>query len=216
NCGNASKAPAEIAGKKIRCKQCQTVFVAEASAPKAAAAPAAKAVSVKPVGKPAAAAKAMPKTDEDEYSIAKNPYVMREENLAAGCPFCAFPLDPPDSRICLNCGYDMQKRKRHDSRQTYEHTFADYLVYHLPTIFCFFTICIVIVIDVLSIIFAEPIMEGSWFEEDPGKYLIKPGIIPVYVILLTGIFIVTPCVYKIYKRLRNFTPPEVIKRDTND
>ena len=36
NCGNASKAPADLVGKKIRCKQCQTVFVVQAADPKAA------------------------------------------------------------------------------------------------------------------------------------------------------------------------------------
>jgi len=226
-CGNASRVPAEAEGKKIRCKQCNAVFVVKsnpkpAATPAAAKPPAAKAPSPKapaanaPAAKPpvkAVQAKVVAKKVEDEYEAAKNPYIMREENLAARCPFCAMSLDPPDSRICLHCGYDMQKRKRVESKKTYEITAGDYFMYHLPTILCFIGFCILITIDVLSLIFAEDIMEGSWFEEEQGKYLVKPGIIPLYVTLISLIGIV-PCVKKIVTRLINFTPPEVIKRDT--
>lgn len=220
-CGNASRVPAEAEGKKIRCKQCNAVFVVKANAkpaptPVAAKppAPAAKPPAPKaPAAKPAAKAAPAKKVVEDEYTAAQTPYVMRDMNLAARCAFCAMPLDPPDSRICLHCGYDMQKRKRVDSKKTYEITAGDYFIYHLPTIFCFIGFCILVTIDVLSLIFAEDIMEGSWFEEEQGKYLVKPGIIPLYVTLISLIGIV-PCVKKIVSRLINFTPPEVIKRDT--
>ena len=221
-CGNASRVPADAVGKKIRCKQCQSVFVVQAATAKAPAAkaPAAKPPAAKaPVGASAAkpAAKPAPaKKDEDEYTTGKTPYVMRDMNLAARCPFCAMTLDPPDSRICLHCGYDMQKRKRVDSKKTYEITAADYFKYHLLTILCFIGFCILITIDVISLIFAEDLMEDSWFEgESKGTYIIKPGIVPLYVTLISLIGIV-PCVRTIIKRLINFTPPEVIKRDEED
>src|SRR5262249_54214419 len=143
---------------------------AKAPPPKA---PAANAPAAKPAVKTVSAKPVPAKKAEDEYEAAKNPYIMREENLAARCPFCAQTLDPPDSRICLHCGYDMQKRKRVESKKTYEITAGDYFMYHLPTILCFIGFCILITIDVLSLIFAEDIMEGSWFEEEQGKYLIK-------------------------------------------
>src|SRR5436309_12178500 len=98
-CGNASRVPASAAGKKIRCKQCNAVFVvqatpakaapkpsaakppaakAPAAAPAPAKAPAAKAPAAKPVAKPAAKPE-----EEDEYTAAKTAYIMRQENLAA-------------------------------------------------------------------------------------------------------------------------------------
>ena len=67
-CGNASRVPAEAVGKKIRCKQCNAVFVVQANAPKPAPAPvAAKPPAAKaPAAKPAAKAAPAKKVVEDE------------------------------------------------------------------------------------------------------------------------------------------------------
>jgi hypothetical protein len=216
-CGKVSKAPADIVGKKIRCKQCQAVFVAKAGP--AGAKPAGGAGKpAAPAGKAAGKKPAAPgkHDDEDEYTAAKNPYGVTTENLAVRCPFCALPMDPPDSRICLHCGYDMQKRKRVESRQTYEITGTDYFMYHLPTIGCFIAVCIAITIDVISLIYAEGLMRDTWFENEDHTFLVKPGIVPLYVTLATSIIVVAPCVRLIYKRLANFTPPEKIVRTAED
>lgn len=181
-CGHKSKAPATMQGKNVRCRICQAVFRATGGA-------------------------TIGSTDDSDEEIARNPYIMREENLAARCPFCALPLDPPDSRICLHCGYDMQKRKRVESKQTYETTAGDYFMYHIPTLACLFAIGVLLTIDFLALIFREDIMKDSWFED-----IVKPGIIPLYVFLASLLGIV-PCIRLIFWRLVRFTPPEkVVKK----
>ena len=50
------------------------------------------------------------------------------------CPFCAVELDPPDTKICLNCGYDLTSRKRHRTVKTYALTGGDYFKWWLPAI----------------------------------------------------------------------------------
>src|SRR5512143_2862260 len=97
-CGNTSKVPDDLVGKKIKCKKCQKIIVVQAPKSGAAKPTAIKAAS--PAGKNKG-------KDEDDD---KNPYIMQEVNLAARCPHCALPMDPPDAKVCIHCGYHMQKR----------------------------------------------------------------------------------------------------------
>jgi predicted Zn finger-like uncharacterized protein len=125
-----------LAGKKIKCRKCETVIAVPAAGPKplpeefkkptAKAAPA----KAKPAAPPADAPIKMA-GDEDEDA---KPYVVIKESDAPRCPHCAKELDPPDSLICLHCGYDLQDRKRKQSRAVIEHTFGDYLLHHLPAV----------------------------------------------------------------------------------
>src|SRR5690348_8392198 len=105
-CGNRRGVPDDLVGKKIKCKKCQSVFTVKAPVK-----------ATKPAAPPKPVAPAQTEAPPNVFAIKKeeekedrNPYVMREENLAARCPFCAMLMDPPDSKICLHCGYDMQKR----------------------------------------------------------------------------------------------------------
>src|SRR5262245_54188719 len=111
-CGNKRAVPGDLVGKKIKCKKCQSVFTVKAPAPpqpaaKAAAKPVAKNPSEKVTGANPAVFGVKKEEEEDA-----TPYTMRQEDLAARCPHCALPLDPPDTKICLHCGYHMQHRRR--------------------------------------------------------------------------------------------------------
>jgi hypothetical protein len=194
------KANADLVGKKVRCKQCQNVF--PVVAPKAAA------------GKPGAGPTDAPaggKTGHADDFIDRNPYTMLEENLAARCPHCAQPLDPPDSVICLHCGYHMRKRERVESKQTYERTFGDYLMWHLPTIGCFFGIVALIGFDVFVGFSAEVWLTGSWLDNGDGDFIVKPSICTVWSVVIT-MFPIWKMAKLIFKRIfYNFTPPERVK-----
>jgi hypothetical protein len=151
NCQKEIQVPAEAAGKKIKCKACQHVFpvpAADAPTPAARAKPAAakpaqaKPAQAKPASPPPppAANAPIPFKDDDEdedvvgakpkaYDVTADP----DEDIPR-CPFCAVDLDPPDTKICLNCGYDLTARKRHRTVKTYALTGGDIFKWWLPAI----------------------------------------------------------------------------------
>lgn len=150
NCQKAIQVPVEAAGKKIKCKACQHIFAVPgdgppkpATAKPATAKPAAakpRLVEEPPPPEPAANAPIPFKDDdEDEYdTVGAKPkaYGMNvdpEEDIPR-CPFCAIDLDPPDTKVCLNCGFDLVERKRHRTVKTYELTSGDYFKWWLPAI----------------------------------------------------------------------------------
>jgi len=106
-CQKKLKVPGTAAGKKVRCKACQAV-----------------------VAVPAAAKPDLSAEDAD----AQNPYGVTYESDAPRCPYCAHDVDPPDARICLNCGYDLVERARRASVEVYPRTAADFILWHLPTL----------------------------------------------------------------------------------
>ncbi len=189
-CGNTSKVPDNLEGKKIKCKKCQKIIIAKAPA-KAGD----KATAIKAGAKPAGAKK----QEEDD----RNPYVMKEVNLAARCPHCALPLDPPDSKICIHCGYNMHKRERVVSKLTVETTAADYLLWHLPTFGSFIGIMVLIGICVFC-----GVQMGDWVSNSFADGIVKPGCFTTWIVIM--------CLYPgwvmaktIFKRLVwDFTPPE--------
>jgi len=156
NCQKAIQVPAEAAGKKIKCKACQHVFTVPGDDPPRAAVakPVAKPATAKPaVAKPAAASPPPPPPpaeanapipfaddddDDDDDSAGNKPkaYLVTEDPDAdiPRCPFCAVDLDPPDAKICTNCGYDLTARKRHRTVKTYALTGGDYFKWWLPAI----------------------------------------------------------------------------------
>jgi hypothetical protein len=115
--------PDAVRGKKVRCKGCGGVI----------AVPAGVDTRVRTEQAQVKATSSAAQTEEEE---AKNPYGVTETSLAPRCPHCAYELDPPDSRICLHCGYDMVKRSRRPSIKTYEQTGGDWFLHLLPGIGC--------------------------------------------------------------------------------
>ncbi|MGL6095467.1 MAG: hypothetical protein ACRC7O_06680, partial [Fimbriiglobus sp.] len=160
-CGKGLKIPAELAGKKIKCKGCQGVVTVPgpvAGKPPAAKAVAAKAVAAKAVpAKPADAPiafkpEAPPPRAGDDDDDDGNPYVVQANDGAdiARCPFCANELDPPDTKVCLTCGYDMMARKRHETLKVWEPSAADYFAHLAPAVACVVVILVIAVINFFS------------------------------------------------------------------
>lgn len=118
-CGKQIKAPPAAAGKKIRCPKCKTIL--------AVAAAKAEPIATGTDGK---------SRDyfDQEVVDAKNPYAVTYESLAQRCPHCAQDIDPPDSVICLNCGYDLIERELRERKTVYERTAGDFIMWHLPTL----------------------------------------------------------------------------------
>jgi len=235
------KVPAEILGKLIRCKSCSTTFeVTDPDAPKPKPAkPKPKvAAPAKPKAKPAAdddapikfaddppaAAKATAKVsrpfDENEEDDNANPYGVTEDDLnVPRCPFCALELDPPDTKVCRECGYDLLQRKRHESKKVYETTAGDYFMHWLPAIGW-----IIAVMAIMGIAIAASLNMRSWLEtsflamdeKDPVTNLVNFYLPPFCFniwIWIFALFISYKGMRFILKRLvYNWKPREVVKK----
>jgi DNA-directed RNA polymerase subunit M/transcription elongation factor TFIIS len=128
-CKKQLKGPAEMEGKRVRCKACGQVFAAHASAP-GKTAPAAKKASSATAAKTKSAPPPPPEDD------GKNPYGLTEITLSNRCPQCAALMESDDSIICLNCGYNTQLRHRMTTISTYAHTPLDWTIWLGPGILC--------------------------------------------------------------------------------
>ena len=108
--------------------------------------------------------------DEDEdlpAGQAPNPYgVVKGDEDIPRCPFCAQELDPPDTKVCLNCGYNLLERRRHDARVVYETTAGDYFLHWLPAIACLLAIGVLVTISVVCGLFMRDWLTGSFLDSD--------------------------------------------------
>ncbi len=139
DCKKQLKGPAELAGKKVRCKSCGHIFTVKAGADTPAPAPAGKkAAPAQKDGKgaPRSAAKAnaepRPATEEDD----KRPYGFRDVVLTPRCPHCAAEFEDEEQVICLNCGYNKDSRQRMATVKTVETTTLEYMIWLMPGIIC--------------------------------------------------------------------------------
>ncbi len=131
-CKKQLKGPAELQGKRVRCKACGQVFAVRAPAPsKSAAAPG------KTSGAQAAKAQtATPPPAPPEEEIPKNPYQLTDIEQGTRCPQCAAEMESPDAVVCLNCGYNTRSRQRMTTIRTYAHTPLDWTIWLAPGILC--------------------------------------------------------------------------------
>lgn len=204
--------PESVRGKKVRCKKCSGVVPVPVGA-----------VDTR-MQTEQARAKAAEVAAHEEEGIAKDPYGVTETSLAPRCPHCAYELDPPDSRICLHCGYDMIKRQRRPSIKTFERTGGDWFKWLFPGIASLLGFCAIIgagvyyhlylPYDVLITKEADALMADRLgaFEKDISfsAYMFHPGI-EVWLAVM-GLWLMWKSGKFAFKRLvLNYLPPERIK-----
>jgi len=131
-CEKQIKAPSELVGKKIRCKECQTVFVVTAPAGAPSAAKGAKPAKAAPAKEEAPA---RPRATDMDESDGKS-YGMTETSTLPRCPYCAQELETEDQVICLHCGYNRTTRERIATKKTLETSGGDQFLWLLPGILC--------------------------------------------------------------------------------
>ncbi len=244
SCGKLMKVPAEVVGKVIRCKGCAHTFAvadpAAAPKPPVARPAAAKAAPVKakpappaddpsaplkfqddppaPAGPPAEKKVARPfDIDEDEND---NPYGVTKDDLdVPRCPFCATELDPPDTKVCLECGYNLLERKRHASKKVYETTAGDYFMHWLPAIAWIVALLLLFTLAIVSTFQMGSWLTGSFLEkDDKNPVTLQPEFyLPPFAFnLCTWVctcFVASIGLKFVYKRLiLNWKPAEVVKK----
>ena len=234
SCGKTFQVPQHLAGKTLRCKACQATF-AVPPAPGAAPTPGAKPKSAgadaplrfkeDPPAAPKPAPPAPLKTtrsaattaDEDENS---DPYAATHDDLdVPRCPFCAEVLDPPDTKVCLNCGYDLLDRKRHASKRVYEHTNGDYFKHWLPGIIWLAVAGGALGLSIACGLNMRAWLTGSFLDKeeknaitDQAEFYAPPYCFNIWIWTFCA-FIILKGVSFAYKRLvLNWRPVEIVKK----
>jgi predicted Zn finger-like uncharacterized protein len=233
HCGKRYRVPEELSGKTIRCKNCQKTFQVpqlsatnENRAATAASGPKAKKTALAddsaPIpfkeDPPAPPVTSVKRTTNDEDDA--NPYgVIRDDSDIPRCPFCAKELDPPDTKICLNCGYDLIARRRHESKKVYEATAVDWISHLGPAIACVILIIALIGLDIYVFLNLSEWMTGGILDaQEKNKitgepeFYIKPfcfniwiGVFTAWICWMAGKFAFIRLVY-------NWKPPERLKK----
>lgn len=227
NCRTQLKVPAEYVGKLIKCKSCQTPFeVMDPDAPKPARAakPAPKPAAAKPAAKPTKPAddvlgfaeEPKPAKEEDDNP---NPYGVIKESDAPRCPFCAQELDPPDTKICMYCGYDLLERKRHESRKVYDTTGGEYFMHWLPAIALILFVIILTTVNTICWLNMYDWLEGSFLERDEKnavtlekEYYVKPWCFSLWISIFSAFMIFYSIRFIVRRLIFNWRPEEIVKR----
>jgi hypothetical protein len=205
--------PDNLRGKKVRCKGCGGAIRVPAAG----------------VDTRVRTEQAQAKATADAASMveddAKNPYGVTETSLAPRCPHCAYELDPPDSRICLHCGYDMVRRQRQPSIVTHEHSGGDWFKWLFPGIMCVLAIFAIVggalyyhyglPYQVLKDKEADALLEDrlAVFQKEDTEfsaYMFHPGIEVWFAVM--GLWLIYKCGRFAVKRLiLNYRPPEKVR-----
>ncbi len=140
-CEKQIKAPDDLIGKKIKCKECLHVFTVKASAvvrvPEKAAQKADKGSKAGKGGagkgpKEAVAAKAEEHGDDDDGKA----YGVTDQSFLPRCAYCAKEMESEDQIVCLNCGYNHRTRERIQVEKTLEPTGGEWVLHLLPGVLC--------------------------------------------------------------------------------
>ena len=152
--------------------------------------------------------------DEDE-----NPYdVITAGEDIPRCPFCAIELDPPDTKVCLNCGYDMLQRRRRETLAVYNISAGDYFIHWLPGIVCVLITIGVITFDVFAFLNMREWLTGSFLaleEKDEltqkEKFYLPPYCFNLWIGIISFWIIFLCTRFAIRRLILNWKPIEIRK-----
>jgi hypothetical protein len=213
HCDQQLKAPADLLGKKMRCKSCGEAFKAEVdeeeearpSRPKPATSKKA-APGKPPPGKKAPAKGKGGKAKDDDYDV--DPYGVTFTDLSHRCPYCANAMESEDAVICLTCGYNTRTRTRSRTRKVQEQTGMDVFLWLLPGIACVIGILVILGLFIwyCAAFFPDPDpLKNEWY--DFWKYhtcKIWVGVFAAFAVFYMGRF-------SIRRLITENTPPEIEK-----
>ncbi len=235
-CDNPLKVPDEVLGKKIKCKQCGTAFVAKdprakPSKPGGAAKPTkpGAGVAVKKEKAPEPEPKKeepkpSPATlrfqDDDDEGAKPNPLGVINESDVPRCPFCAKELDPPDAVVCIHCGFNNVTRVRAESKKVWAPDASDWMNHLGPGVIALVLCVALIVFDVICLLNMREWMTGSFLETetpdvtDPSrkKMLVKPGAFIAIIWAATVLPIVGTGRFAIKRLAIEYMPTEKLKK----
>ena len=147
DCDKQVKAPADIVGKKIRCKACGAAFTASEAVEELDEIE--EAPRKKPASKKPAAKKPEPKKEPAKKPAADDDDDVKNYGLTGfeegnRCPDCANEMVDDEAVICVYCGYNTVTRERKRTLKTIETTGGDVFWWLLPGILSAIGACILI------------------------------------------------------------------------
>jgi hypothetical protein len=237
-CQTQLRGPAELQGKKGRCKRCGHVFVLRAGAVPGARGPVPRTKPAPPAAKAPA-----PKRPEDsdrgegiygfqseeetlasynapgeESSSAKgksyseqdrNPYGVTDLDLTPRCPFCAKEMESEEAIICVHCGYNTQTRSMGATKRTYANTGQDIFMWMLPGFGCILAIAALIG-GIVYLLKFLPDPENPKLQEEWWIAFIRPAQWWGTIISLFLIFFAGS--FAVKRLILHPTPPETEKK----
>jgi hypothetical protein len=137
-----------------------------------------------------------------------NPYGVTDIDLARRCPYCAHEMDEEDI-ICLNCGYNTQTRRHHETQRTYANTPGEVFMWLLPGILCVLGIFALIGLD----LFWWFGLESTWWKavDDWGVPNLSYGI-RVWGVVASLYLIYRQAKFAFQRLILHPTPPEEEKK----
>ncbi|MBA4189484.1 MAG: hypothetical protein C0467_15960 [Planctomycetaceae bacterium] len=233
HCEQNLKVPDTVFGKKVRCKHCELAFVVEDPAkkppkPSKPAKPAPKpepkaAAKQKAPSKPAASPPPPPPEPakspfmDDEEEAKMKVELIKEEDVPR-CPHCAKELDPPDAKVCLNCGFNNLTRERAEVKRVVAATNEDWFMHLFPGIFAVVLSITLIGLNIWFIMNVREWMIGSIVDMDEKdaagrpKFYVHPGAF-IFAIGIISLRIVVPSLRFAYRRLvLDYKPEEKVKK----
>ena len=197
-CTKKFKTKTDVAGKKIRCPNCQKIFAVPPAPPDAEAVQAAAPIS----GSSAVPGRATWDDDEDD-----NPYVVKEQDLKPRCPNCANEMADKNATICLYCGYNTLTREWGKTEKVIGHTAGDYVKHLLPGFFSFaFVVLVACALMYYCVVSPIQFRGNKWLEwTDHESLRMWSTFIAMFIMWGAGYFA--------YKRLLIEPKPPDIKKE---
>ncbi len=210
-CDKTIKGPADLAGKKIRCKDCGHTFLVprpevEKAKPAARSSPPAKKGQSGP--KPAPPSP-KPGSGSNLLDEEAKPYSVSDMEFLPRCPYCAQELESDDAIVCLHCGYNTRTRERHESRKILETSGLDVFLWLLPGILCAIGVLLCIgILVTFWLVFPrlETDLGEQWYSIFFGLWARIWGSV---IVLFVGFFLTK---FALRRLIFNNKPPEVIKK----
>jgi DNA-directed RNA polymerase subunit RPC12/RpoP len=184
-CDKQIKAPAEVAGKKVRCKGCGATFLARAP-------------GKAPAGKAPPRKRSQEDEDDSPYGIA------REENASHRCPECANELESEDAVVCLRCGYNTVTRTRARTRKVRDVTGGDVFKWLLPGILCAVGVVFLIVFNLLFALTGH-----RWVDQDAWYSFLTGKAAKVWLAVPSLVFVYAAGKFAIHRLIFDNKPPEI-------
>lgn len=228
SCEKTLKVPESVLGKKVKCKACEEVFVAEPAddepRPKKAAGKAAKPAAKpkkeepKPEEKPAAPSTYQFDEDEGEGGATPAPLGMVDggEDVAR-CPHCAKELDPPDAVVCIHCGFNNVTRTKAESKKTWAPGAEDWFHHLAPGVLALVGCIALIVLNVTCLLHMRDWMTDTFLQKEEKNaageidFYVKPGAFITFVLAATIMPIIGMGRFAIKRLFINYMPEERVK-----
>jgi hypothetical protein len=159
--------------------------------------------------------------DEDEGEGGATPKalgVVYEGEDVPRCPDCAAELDPPDAKVCKECGFNNVTRTRAEFKKTWAPTGEDYFHHLLPGVLALIGCIGLIVLDIVCLLNMRDWMTDTFLQKDDKDaqgeiaFFVKPGAFITFIWAATLMPIIGMGNFAVKRLIINNQPEEKVKK----